>query len=71
MLILYFLRSIISETLIILERFKISETYLKWKKKSYKMTRVLITNLCGLFFLFLSIMKRVFYDFLAFESDVY
>ena len=29
----YFLRFIISETLTYLERFKISETYLKWKKK--------------------------------------
>ena len=68
----YFLRSIISETLTILERFKISETYLKWIKESDKMIRVPITNLFGLFFsLLLLIIKRVFYDFLAFESDVY
>ena len=61
-----------SETLTILERFKLSETYLKWKKESYKMTIIPITNLCGLlFYLLLLIMKRVFYDFLAFESDVY
>ena len=69
---LYFLRSIIIETLTILERFKISETYLKWIKESDKKTRVPITNLCGLLFsLLLLIIKRVFYDFLAFESDVY
>ena len=47
---IYFIRSIISETLTILERFKISETYLKWIKESDKMTRVPITNLCSLLF---------------------
>ena len=61
---MYFLRSIISETLTILERFKISETYLKWIKESGKMTRVPIKNLYGLLFsLLLLIIKGYFMTF--------
>ena len=37
--ITYFLRFIISEVLTILERSKISKTYLKWKKENDKNTR--------------------------------